>query len=98
MGLEQYRESDSERARTDDLLRLIPICGGVALDVGARDGHFSKLLAEKFDNVIALDLEQPSIEHQKIRCAKGNASDLHFKDASFDLVFCAEGKEIVVSA
>lgn len=90
MELKKYRESNSERARTDDLLRLIPIRGGVALDVGARDGHFSKLLAEKFDNIIALDLEQPSIEHQKVTCVKGNASDLLFEDASFDLVFCAE--------
>ncbi len=44
MDLSQYRENDSEYKRTEDLMKLIraiPSKGQSALDIGARDGHFS---------------------------------------------------------
>ena len=59
MDLTHYRGSAVERTRTDDLMRLISSKGQSALDVGARDGHFSELLAERFESVTALDLENP---------------------------------------
>jgi hypothetical protein len=90
MSLEKYRASSLEQARTEDILRLIPSSGNIALDMGARDGHFSKLLAEKFNSVVALDLEVPSIKHSRIRCVKGDVLSLNFDDAYFDFVFCAE--------
>jgi SAM-dependent methyltransferase len=68
----------------------MPQAGRQALDIGARDGHFSRLLAERFDAVTALDLTQPQIQHPKVRCLKGNAADMPFADGTFDLVFCAE--------
>jgi hypothetical protein len=84
------RTSDQERARTQDLLDLIPKQGKIALDIGARDGHFSKLLAERFDRVVALDLERPDIDHPRIESVKGDACQLGFGDSAFDFVLCAE--------
>lgn len=90
MDLSEYRASPNERLRTEDLLRLIPGCGGRVLDVGAREGHFSRLLAARFDRVIALDLEKPDIDHPNVDCVMGDATQLQFERGHFDLVFCAE--------
>jgi SAM-dependent methyltransferase len=90
MYLPEYRDSQSEQIRSQDLIQLIPSCGGKALDVGARDGYFSVLLAERFESVTALDLEKPSIQHSRITCVKGDITELAFSDNSFDLMLCAE--------
>ncbi|MCC6143737.1 MAG: class I SAM-dependent methyltransferase [Candidatus Hydrogenedentes bacterium] len=90
MDLTQYRGSPAEQARATDLLRLIPQSGTHALDIGARDGHFSLLMTGRFDEITALDLVAPTITHPKIKCVQGNASQLPFLDCSFDFVFCAE--------
>jgi hypothetical protein len=91
MDLTEYRNSPSEKARLGDLMGLLPEKKRDAvLDVGARDGYISRLLTAHFSTVTALDLEQPSIEHDSIRCVKGDITALQFDDASFDLVFCAE--------
>lgn len=71
-------------------MSLLPEEGCSVLDIGARDGFISKLLTSHFTMVTALDLEQPSIEHKKIQCVKGDITALNFADASFNLVFCAE--------
>lgn len=98
MDLRAYRESSSEKLRTDDLLRLFPDSGDVALDIGARDGHFSRLLADRFKSVIALDLSQPEIDHPGVTCVAGNAASLQFPDHSMDFVFCAEVLEHIPTA
>jgi hypothetical protein len=93
MDLTEYRESDSEKARTNDLIRIIENLNGPsnnALDIGARDGHFSKLLAKYYDSVIALDLEKPSFKHDNVTCIQGDVTNLKFDDGDFNLVFCAE--------
>lgn len=90
MNLTQYRESAPEQLRTDDLMRSMPLSGKNALDIGARDGHFSLLMAQRFDRVVALDLTLPNISHPKVNCVAGNAADLQFADDSFDFVLCAE--------
>jgi hypothetical protein len=93
MELTQYGQSEPERQRTDDLMQAVrSVEGGRAraLDVGARDGHFSRLLAQDYDEVIALDLEQPEIDHPGVRCVQGDITNLDFYDNYFDLVFCAE--------
>jgi len=90
MGFSEYRASPNEQKRTSDLLSLTPMRGRRALDIGARDGHFSLLLAERFDEVIALDLRKPAITHPRVVCVQGNAAHLGFADESIEFVFCAE--------
>ncbi|MDX2151351.1 MAG: class I SAM-dependent methyltransferase [Bryobacteraceae bacterium] len=88
--LAAYRATPQERARTADLLALLPEGRRTVLDVGARDGHFSLLLADRFAEVTALDLRPPAVQHPKVRNVAGDATRLDFGDGSFDVVFCAE--------
>jgi Methyltransferase domain len=90
MDLTEYRNSPSEQERTSDLLRLMPSEGHHALDIGARDGYFSLLMADRFETVTALDLTEPNVSHPRVKCVRGDASQLQFPDRSFDLVFCTE--------
>ena len=90
MDLTKYRNSEREQARIKDLMRLVPPRGRSVLDLGARDGFLSYLLAERFDRVVALDLEKPRIEHSKIEAVAGDARRLPFPDETFDVVLCAE--------
>lgn len=95
--LAAYRASEAERLRTDDLLALMPADGESALDVGARDGHFSRLMAGRYARVTALDLTRPRFTHPGVVCVAGNATALTFPDRHFDLVFCAEVLEHIPS-
>lgn len=90
MSLTEYRNSAAEQQRTADLLRLSPEKGQEALDIGARDGYFSLLFADRFEKVTALDLSKPNISHPKIHCLQGDAAHMSFPANSFDFVFCAE--------
>lgn len=90
MSLAGYRASPPEQHRTADLLGLMPAAGRCALDVGARDGHFSRLMAGRFDRVVALDLVRPEVADPAVECVQGDATALDFEDGCFDLVFCAE--------
>lgn len=89
-SLSEYRASAKETERVARFFDLIPMKGHRALDIGARDGHLSRLLAQRFTEVVALDLETPQIDHPNIRCVKGDASGLEFSDGEFDVVICAE--------
>ncbi len=89
-GLEQYRQSEREQARSADLLRLLPRGRKSVLDIGARDGYFSQLLTEHFEEVTALDLEKPAFEYPRVTTVAGDITKLQFPDSSFDCVFCAE--------
>jgi len=90
MDLERYRNNPSERHRAEDILGLIPEVPGAALDVGARDGHFSVRLAERFPSVVAIDLERPRFQHDKVLCEAGDVTRLRFDDNAFGFVLCAE--------
>jgi SAM-dependent methyltransferase len=90
MDRNEYRSTPNEQARARDLLDLMPREGRKALDVGAWDGHYSLLLAERFDEVIALDLTTPAIVHPRVACVQGNAANLDFPDNSIDFVLCTE--------
>ena len=87
---ETYRSSDQERARTADLVRLLPTGRQSILDIGARDGFFSRIFAERFREVTALDLNKPTFEMPGVITVAGDATRLQFPDNSFDCVFCAE--------
>jgi len=103
MDLEQYnrtRETESEKKRTEDLMRLVRLIsnkGKNVLDIGASDGHFSFLLTEFYENVTALDLEEPSFLHKNINCIQGDITNLNLSDKLFDFVFCAEVLEHIPS-
>ncbi len=87
----QRHETESECARTADLLRLTPAGYKSVLDAGARDGYYSRLLTERFEAVTALDMNplEPSTM-DGIRCVQGDLTRLPFPDNSFDVVFCSE--------
>ena len=95
MDLTRYRASPLEQQRTADLIRLMPVAGRNALDIGARDGHFTLLMVTRFERIVALDLAEPNICHPKVQCVQGNAANMQFADKSFDFVFCAEVLEHV---
>jgi len=95
MGLVEYRNSTSEKERIADLLALVPDGINTVLDVGARDGFITYLLADRYPMVTALDLEKPQIVHSRIICVKGNITALDFPSGSFDLVVCTEVLEHV---
>ncbi|HBY64506.1 MAG TPA: hypothetical protein DEH78_32195 [Solibacterales bacterium] len=88
--LAAYRANPRERARAADLLALLPAGRRTVLDVGARDGHFSKLLTGYFEEVTALDLAAPQVDHPAVKNVAGDATNLQFAGGSFDVVFCAE--------
>ncbi len=88
--LSAYRSNEREQERVADLFKLITTGGHRALDIGARDGYLSLRLADRFDSVVALDLEKPEINDPRILSVKGSASELNFPDQDFDVVLCAE--------
>lgn len=90
MSIEEYRASAQEKDRTSDLLRLLPKGRQSVLDIGARDGHFSRLLTGYFAEVTALDLRKPEFDIPGVVNVAGDATKLQFADSSFDCVFCAE--------
>jgi 2-polyprenyl-3-methyl-5-hydroxy-6-metoxy-1,4-benzoquinol methylase len=90
VDLEKYRASDSEKARTADLFRIMPRGRTSVLEIGARDGYFSRPLTERFVEVTALDLEKPTFEFPRVTTIAGDVTHLQFPDGSFDCVLCAE--------
>jgi ubiquinone/menaquinone biosynthesis C-methylase UbiE len=90
-----YRTSESERARTADLLRIVPKNRRSVLDIGARDGFFSSLLRDHFDQITALDLQMPRFQMEGVNKVQGDVTRLDFPDNAFDVVFCAEVLEHV---
>src|SRR5664280_3005443 len=88
--IETYRNSEHEKSRTDDLMRLLPRGRSSVLDIGAHDGFFSRLLTQHFETVAALDLEMPTFDYPRVINVEGDATRLQFPDSAFDCVFCAE--------
>lgn len=93
-----YRAGASEQERTDSLLEMTPAIGAQMLDIGARDGHFATLLAERFSKVIALDLKMPDIRIENVECVQGDVTDLAYDDEAFQFVLCAEVLEHIPPA
>jgi SAM-dependent methyltransferase len=90
MELTEYRNSPIEKERVGSLMGMLAPGLRSALDIGARDGHISSLLADRIDRVTALDLSLPQLDDPRIECVQGDATALQFGDRSFDLVICAE--------
>jgi SAM-dependent methyltransferase len=88
--LQDFRATPLERQRTQSLMAMLPAKLGRVLDIGTRDGHFARMLADRGASVVALDLERPQIDHPGVETVKGDATALAFPDGAFDLVLCAE--------
>jgi SAM-dependent methyltransferase len=84
------RSTEREKQRTEDLLRILPRGRRSVLDIGARDGHFSKLLTNYFPEVTALDLEKPTVDFPGVKTLAGDVTRLDFPDRAYDCVFCVE--------
>ena len=95
VSLEQYRATEEEKSRTEDLIRILPRGRDSVLDVGARDGYFSKILRNFFPSVTAIDLQTPAFDGSGIVQLAGDVTNLDFADDSFDCIFCAEVLEHV---
>jgi len=95
MNLEEYRSRETEQTRTADLLSLLPTISRTILEIGARDGHHTRMLAQRFDAVTALDLTAPAFTIDRVTTVAGDATALQFPDRSFDCVLCAEVLEHV---
>ena len=94
--LAQQRLSKREQLRIGDLMELTPR-GARILEIGARDCYLSKRLTALYEEVVALDLEQPHIDHPGITPVRGDVTRLDFPDNSCDTVFCTEVLEHVAS-
>lgn len=79
-----------QKNRVKDLLGLLPATDRTLLEIGARGGYMTRLLARYFDEVTALDLERPEIVHPKVKTVKGDVTRLDFADNSFDAALCSE--------
>lgn len=94
MDLTAYRSTERERQRTQSLLNMLTP-GESVLEIGARDGHFSRLLTQYFSEVTALDLAKPPFTLDRVTPVAGDVRKLAFPDRSFDCVFCTEVLEHV---
>ncbi len=84
-----------ETQRVASLLDLVSSRGGLALDLGARDGHIAKRIAPWFDRVVALDLTAPQVDAPGVMAVAADGAALPFADGAFDTVLCAEVLEHV---
>jgi Methyltransferase domain len=82
--------TEKEQSRIRDLLELTSSSGETLLDIGARDGYLSKLFADRFKRVVALDLERPDVVHPRVEPVAGDATALAYGDGAFDSIVCAE--------
>ena len=90
LNLQEYRERPLEKARISDLMAVVPKGRQSVLEIGARDGHLSRLLTRHFPSVTALDLEKPSFSIAGVTPVQGDVTALQYPDNSFDVVFCTE--------
>lgn len=95
MEAEKYHTSESEHARISDVLRLLPTGARSVLEIGSRDGRITRLLAERFPEVVALDLEKPDFDIPRVVPVRGDVTRLDFPDDHFDCVVCTEVLEHV---
>lgn len=92
-----YHKSAQEQERIANLLSLAPSEAHSVLDVGARFGYITRMLADRYGTATALDLECPQVDDPRVVCEQGDATHMRFADGSFDLVFSAEVLEHIPS-
>jgi SAM-dependent methyltransferase len=85
-----YHETEIERTRSADLMRLTPRGYRTVLDAGARDGYFSRLLTGYFEAVTAVDLQPLRVDCEGVTCVQADLTRLPFPNREFDVVLCSE--------
>jgi ubiquinone/menaquinone biosynthesis C-methylase UbiE len=85
-------------ATREVLARLPPLTGPQCLDLGCGQGNTTRCLAEELDPATCIGLEYDAAlveyastrpeNHACVRFQQGDATQLPFADASFDVVFC----------
>jgi len=86
----KYRQSQLEILRTNSILNMLPDGCKTVLEIGSRDGYFTKIFSEKYEKVIALDLEYPQIDMENVTPMVGDVTDISLPDNCADLVVCTE--------
>jgi SAM-dependent methyltransferase len=86
----KYRQSPSEQARIADLIRILPRNRSSVVDIGARDGFITSILAQYFARVTSLDIVPPQFDDRSVTSIQGDVTRLPFADNSFDVVCCLE--------
>jgi SAM-dependent methyltransferase len=81
--------------RMSKVLSMIPADTSAVLEIGARHGVMTRALAEKYDDITALDLTCPKFNIERVRTVAGNVERLEFPDDAFDCVICTEVLEHV---
>lgn len=89
--------------RLEALARLTPLAGERLLDIGCADGTYTRRLAQGFLSVDAIDIEPERLADfrhsltrmEQIRIHDMSASDIGFRDGSFDMVTAIEVLEHV---
>jgi SAM-dependent methyltransferase len=87
--------ADTDGIYRDWLERHVPLDGPRAVDLGCGSGRFTGLLADRYDDVLAIDISARQIEIAEVACPRPNVTyqarsllDLDPKrDGLFDLVF-----------
>ena len=87
--------SELEQLRLERLHSLLPRNATSVLEIGARHGVMTQMLADIYAEVTALDLRKPSFEIEGVRTVAGDIQKLQFQDSSFDCVVCTEVLEHV---
>jgi SAM-dependent methyltransferase len=80
------------------LERHVPLDGGRAVDLGCGSGRFIDLLADRYDDVLAIDISTREIELAEAACPRPNVTyqarsllDLDpMRDGLFDLIFSVD--------
>ena len=94
------RGAGNVRERLRLIGELVPLSGGLLVDVGCGNGAYTMARADGFDRVVAIDIEpdrlalfRAACEDPRIEIRQGSAAETGLPDGSVDLVTAIETVE-----